>query len=142
MVPSILRPYKGCDPLLPSEISADLQKCSSSSAPRPDSISYAVWQRVYLTSTQLLTGLLSPRLKFGYHTVLMKKANCLLLDMPGKPSTNKASLFTVIDLLRTGSHIIERVIDSCLSLSARTQKLVHHNQFGSFPTHSSLASPW
>jgi len=67
IVPSILRPYKGCDPLLPGEIMAALRKCSSSSAPGPDTIPYSVWKRVHLTAPRLLTDLLGPLLKFGYH---------------------------------------------------------------------------
>src|SRR5207253_2180521 len=42
-LPSILRPHSNCPPLLPSEISTVLRKCSPSSAPGPDSIPYSVW---------------------------------------------------------------------------------------------------
>jgi len=75
IVPSILRPYKGCNPLLPGEITAGLRKCSSSSAPGPDTIPYSVWKRVHLTAPRLLTDILGHLLKFGYHPVTMKKAN-------------------------------------------------------------------
>ena len=138
IVPSILRPHKGCDPLLPSEISAALRKCSSTSAPGPDTIPYSVWKRVHLVAPRFLTDLLGPLLKFGYHPVSMKKANGIVLDKPGKPSYDSPASFRVIVLLQTVSKILERVIASRLSLVARTLKLVHHNQCGSLPTLSSF----
>jgi len=137
IVPSILRPYKGCDPLLPGQITAALRKCSSSSAPGPDTIPYSVWKRVHLTAPRLLTDLLGPLLKFGYHPVWMKKANGIVLDKPGKPSYDSPASFRVIVLLQTVSKILERGVASCLSLTARTLKLVHSNQCGSLPALSS-----
>ena len=138
IMPSILRPYKGCDPLLPREITAALRKCSSSSAPGPDTIPYSVWKRVHLTAPRLLTDLLGPLLKFGYHPVLMKKAHGIVLDKPGKPSYDSSASFRVIVLLQTVSKILERVIASRLSLIARTLKLVDRNQCGSLPALSSF----
>jgi len=138
IVPSILRPYKGCDPHLPGEITAALRKCSSSSAPRPDTIPYSVWKRVPLTAPRMVTDLLGPLLKFGYHQVSMKKANGIVLDKPGKPSYDSPASFRVIVLLQTVSKILERVVASRLSLTARTLKLVHSNQCGSLPALSSF----
>src|SRR5437588_9704126 len=66
-LPSILRPYLNCPPLLPSEIMTVLGKYSPSSAPGPDSIPYSVWKVVHLTAPGLLTDLLTPPLRFGYH---------------------------------------------------------------------------
>ena len=138
IVPPILSPYKGCDPLLPGEITAALRKGSSSSAPGPDTIPYSVWKRVHLTAPGLLTDLLGPLLKFGYHPVSMKKANGIVLDKPGKPSYDSSASFRVIVLLQTVSKIIERVVASRFSLTARTLKLVHSNQCGSLPALSSF----
>ena len=127
IVPSILRPYKGSDPLLPGEITAALRKCSFSSAPGPDTIPYSVWKRVHLTAPQLLRDLLGPLLNLSYHPVSMKKANGIVLDKPGKPSYDSPASFRVIVLLQTISKILERVVASRLSLTARTLKLVHSN---------------
>jgi len=131
IVPSILRPYKGCDPLLPGEITAALRKCSSSSTPGPDTIPYSVWKRVHLTVPWLLTDLLGPPKKFGYHPVSMKKANGIVLDKPSKPSYDSPASFRVIVLLQIVSKILERVVASRLSLIAWTLKLVHGKQCGS-----------
>src|SRR5205807_7514596 len=65
-LPSILRPHLNCPPLLSSEITTVLWKCSPSSAPGLDSIPYSVWKVVHLTAPHLLTDLLSPPLHFGY----------------------------------------------------------------------------
>ena len=118
-VPSILRPHKGCDPLLPSEISAALRKCSSASAPGRDTIPYSVWKRVHLTAPRILTDLLGPLLKSAYHPPSLKKANGIVLDKPGKPAYDLPASFRIIVLLQTVSKILERVVASRLSLVAR-----------------------
>jgi len=61
-----------------------------------------------------------------------------VLDNPGKPSYDSPASFRVIVLLQTVSKILERVVASRLSLTARTLKLVHSNQYGSLPTLSSF----
>jgi len=68
----------------------------------------------------------------------MKKANGIVLDKPGKPSYDSPASFRVIVLLQTVSKILERVVASRLSLTARTLKLVHSNQCGSLPALSSF----
>jgi len=138
IVPSILRPHNGCDPLLPGEITAALRKFSSSSAPGPNTIPYSIWKRVHLTAPRLLTDLLGPLLNFGYHPVSMKKANGIVLHKHGKPSYDSPASFRVIVLLQTVSKILERVVTSRLSLTARMLKLVHSNECGSLPALSSF----
>jgi len=138
IVRSMLRPHKGCDPLLPGEITAALRNCSSSCTPGPDTIPYSVWKRVHLAALRLLADLLGPLLKFGYHPVSMTKANGIVLDKPGKSSYDSPASFRVIVLLQTVSQILERVVAFRLSLIARTLKLVHSNQCGSLPAFSSF----
>ena len=68
----------------------------------------------------------------------MKKANGIVLDKPDKPSYDSPASFRVIVLLQTVSKILERVVTSHLSLTARTLKLVHSNECGSLPALSSF----
>jgi len=138
IVPSILRPHKGCDHLFPREISAGLRKCCSCSRPGPDTIPYSVWKRVDLTTPRLLPDLLGTVLKSDYHSVFMNKGNSIVLDKPGKPSCDSPASFRVIFRLLTVSKSLDRVVTSRLSLVARSLKLVHHNQCGSLPTISSF----
>jgi len=130
IVLSILRPQKGCNPLLPSEISAAHRRYASSPAPGPDTIPYFIWKRVHLTAPRLLTDILGPLLKFSYHPVSMNNANGIVLDKPGKASYDSRASFRVIVLLPTVSKILKRVVASLLSLIARSLNLVHHNQCG------------
>src|SRR5205807_7735155 len=95
-LPTILRPHLNCPPLLPSEITTVLRKCSPSSAPGPDSIPYSVWKVVHLTAPRLLTDLLNPPLRFGYHLASLKRANGVVLDKPGKPSYDSPASFHII----------------------------------------------
>jgi len=138
IVPSILRPHKGYDTLLPSDISAALRKCSSSSAPGPDTIPYSIWKRVHIAALRHLLALLGPLLKVSYYPVSRNKANGIVLDKPGKPSYDSPASFRVIVLLQTVSKILERIVRSRLSLVARSLKLVYHNQCGSLPALSSF----
>jgi len=61
-----------------------------------------------------------------------------VLDKPDKPSYDSPASFRVIVLLQTVSKILERVVTSHLSLTARTLKLVHSNECGSLPALSSF----
>jgi len=115
IVPTILSPYQGYMPLMASEITLALRKCSSSSALGPDTIPQTVWKRVHLVSPQLLTDLLDPLIKFEYHPTSMKKANGVVLNKPGKLSYDTPSSFRVIGLLQTVSKILDRIVTSRLS---------------------------
>src|SRR5437879_486856 len=137
-VPAILRPHLNCPPLLPSEITTVLRKCSPSSAPGPDSIPYLVSKIVHLTAPHLLTELLNPPLQFGYHPASLKKANGLVLDKPGKPSYDSPASFRIIVLLQTISKILERIVAYRLAEEARALGLIHWNQCGSLPALSSF----
>src|SRR5207302_266411 len=143
-LPSILRPHSSCPPLLPSEITTVLRKCSPSSAPGPDSIPYSVWKVVHLTAPHLLTDLLGPPLKFGYHPALLKKANGVVLDKPGKPSYDSPSAFRIIVLLQTVSKILERIVACRLAEEARALGLSTAIRVARCPLYprSTLASPW
>jgi len=141
IVPSILRPHKGIEPLTPSEISAAVRKCPSYPAPAPGTIPFSVWKRVHLVAPQILTDLLGPLPKFGYHPVSMKKANEIVLVKPGKTSYDSLASFRVIVLLQTVPKILERVMAFRLSFVASSFKLVHHNQCGSLPSLSSFDAP-
>jgi len=116
-----------------SQITVALRKCLYSSAPGPNTIPYSVWKRVHLVSPQLLTDLLDPLLKFGYHPTTMKKVNMVVLDKPGTPSYDSPSSFKVIVLLHPVSKILERIIASGLSLAASSLKLLHQNQCDFLP---------
>jgi len=54
--------------------------------------------------------LLSPLVAFGYHPPSLKTANRVVLDKPGKASSDYPSSFHIIVVLRTISPIFERVI--------------------------------
>jgi len=68
----------------------------------------------------------------------MKKANGIVLDKPSNPSYDSPASFRVIVLLQTVSKLLERVLASRLSLTARTLELVHSNLCGSLPALSSF----
>ena len=134
----ILRPDTGCEPRVPSEISAALHRCFSSYALSPDTIPYSVCNRAPLTALQLLTHLLGPLRKFSYHPVSMKKGNSIVLDKPCKPYWDLPASFRASLLRQTFSTIRERVIASRLSLVAMSLYLVHYKQCGCLPALSSF----
>ena len=118
-LPSILRPFADCTALTAVEISAALAKCSPSSAPGPDTIQYSLWKSLHRIAPDLLTALLGPLLLFGHHPSIMKMANGVVLDKPGKPSYDSPSSFRIIVPLQTVSKILERIVASRLSAIAR-----------------------
>src|SRR6195952_2074610 len=125
--------HAGAGPLSAEEIARARAKSSPSSAPGPDEIPYSVWKKVNSTNPDILLGLLSPLVAFGYHPPSLKVAHGVVLDKPGKASYDSPSSFRIIVLLRTISKILERVMTVRLSALARSAGLLHLNQCGSLP---------
>jgi len=124
-------------PLTKEEIRLALSKSSPSSAPGPDGVPYSVWKRVNYINSAIILELLSPLVAFGYHPQSLKTANGVVLNKPGKASYKTPSSFRIIFLLKTISKILERVMTVRLSAIAKSQGLLHPNQFGSLPGLSS-----
>ena len=121
----------GATPLSPDEIKLPLGKCSPSSAPGPDGITYRAWKMINTIKLSILLDLLSPLVSFGYHPPCLKHANGVILDKPGKPSYDTPASFRIIVLLKTISKILERVMTVRLSGLARKAGLLHPNHCGS-----------
>jgi len=128
--------YEDYTPITSGEISRALSKSSNTSAPGTDHIPYSVWKSVHRIKPSLLSSLLDPLLAHGFRPPSLKKALCIVLDKPGKPSYDLPSSFRVIVLLRTLSKILERVVASHLSAQATICSLIHPLQCGSLPGRS------
>jgi len=124
-LPPRLRPQSSAPPHTKEEIARALSKSSSSSAPGPDGIPYSTWKRVNAINRSILLQILSPLVSLGYHPALLKSANGVVLDIPGKPSYESPSSFRIIVLLRPVSKIPERIIAAPLLLAARARGRIH-----------------
>ena len=128
---TILLPFRECLPLAEDEIGRALSRSSPSSAPGPDKIPNSVWKRVHRVAPHLIHNLLSPLIVYGSHPLTIKKADGIVLDIPGKPSYDSPSSFRVIVLFQTFSRILERIMNSRLSCVARATGLLNPHQCGS-----------
>jgi len=131
--PPRLRPNKSAPPLTTDERAAALSKCSPTSAPGLDGIPYSTWKQVNKINPSILLQILAPLVLLGYHPVLLKSSNGVVLDKPGKPSYESPSSFRIIVLIRTISKILERIIAARLVAAARPRGLLYPNQCGSLP---------
>ena len=113
-------------------IAQALSKSSPSSAPGPDEVPYLVWKQVNQYNPEILLALLALLVEVGYHPPLLKHANGVVLDKPGKPSYDSPSSFRIMVLLKTISKILERVLTVRLESFARNAGLLYPNQCGSF----------
>jgi len=73
----------------------------------------------------------------GYHPPLLKTANGVVLDKPGKPSYDSHSSFRIIVLLKTISKLLEQGMTVRLSPIARSKGVLHPTQCGFLPGLSS-----
>ena len=80
-----LRPYKKAPPLSKEVIATALAKCSPKSPPGPDAIPYSTWKQFNKINPSVLLQILSPLLSLGYHPVLLKGSNGIVLHKAGKP---------------------------------------------------------
>jgi len=128
---TILLPFRECLPLAVDEVSRALARSSPSSAPGPDAIPNSVWKRVHRVAPHLIHNLLAPLVAYGSHPLTLKRADGIVLDMPGKSSYDSPSSFHLIVLLQTFSKILERIMNSRLSCVARATGLLNPHQCGS-----------
>jgi len=128
---TILLPFRECLPLALDEVSRALARSSPSSAPGPDAIPNSVWKRVHRVAPHLIHDLLAALVVYGSHPLTLKRADSIVLDKPGKPSSDSPSSFRVIVLLQTFSKILERIMNSSLSCVARAAGLLNPHQCGS-----------
>jgi len=84
-----LRPNRSAPPLTTEEIAAALSKCSLNSAPGPDAIPYSSRKQVNKINPSILLNILAPLVLQGDHPASLKGSNGVVLDKPGKPSTNR-----------------------------------------------------
>jgi len=80
-------------PLSAVEIKLALSESSPSSPPGPDGVPYSGWKKVNLVNFMIIVELLSPLVALGYHRPLLKTANGVVLDKPGKASYNSPASF-------------------------------------------------
>jgi len=131
--PPRLRPHNSTPLLTKEEIAHALSKSASSSAPGPDQIPYLTGKQVNAINPLILLLILSPLVSLWYHPALLKVANGVVLDKPGKPWYESPSSFRMIVLLQTVSKIRERIIAARLILVARSRGQIQLNQCGSLP---------
>src|SRR6266699_3807177 len=124
-------PHDDAVDITQDEVSTALKASSNSSAPGPDSIPYGIWKTIHRKFPDIIPALLSPLFKFGYHPLILKSANGVVLPKPNKPDYNSPASFRVIVLLQTISKIIERIAAVRLANIARSNNLIHINQCGS-----------
>jgi len=127
----ILLPFRDCPALAADEISRALARSSPSSAPGPDLTPNSVWKRINRVAPHLIQDLLAPLVAHGFHPPALRMADGIVLDKPGKPSYDSLSSFRVIVLLQTFSKILERIMNSRLSLMARVAGLLDPHQCSS-----------
>jgi len=121
---TILLPFRECLPLSLDEVSRALAHSSPTSAPGADMTPNSVWKRVHRVAPHLIHDLLSPLVTCGSHPLTLKRADGIVLNIPGKPSYDSPSLFRVIVLLQKFSKILERIMNSRLSCVARATGLI------------------
>jgi len=131
--PPRLRPDKKAPALTAEEIATALSKCSPTSPPGPDRISYSTWKQVNKENPLILLPILSPLISLEYRPSSLKGSNGIVLDKPGKPSYESPASFRIIVLIRTVSKILERIVASRVLLAARSKGMLNLNQCGSLP---------
>jgi len=76
---------------------------------------------------------MSPLVASGYHSPSLRNGNVIVPEKPGKASYDSPSSFCIIVLLKTSSKILQQVMTVRLSAMARSNDLLHPNQYESLP---------
>ena len=80
------------------------------SAQGTDEVPYLVWKKVNHYNPEILLALLASLVQVGYHPSSLKHANGVVLDKRGTLLYDSLSSFRKMDLLKTVSKILDRIM--------------------------------
>lgn len=97
--------------------------------PCPDTIPYSIWKGVHKANPLIISTLLNPLSKYGYHRLSLKSSNGVILAKPNKPDYSAPFTYHIIVLLQTFSKILKRIVVLHLAvIGAKATRLIHNHQ--------------
>src|SRR5205807_2389818 len=121
-----------------AELRDELKKCSNTSAPGPDHITWYHLKKLCSNNdvVKTFTAIANACLTVGHWPSHFKESNLVILPKPGKPSYDTPKSFRPIVLLNTIGKLIEKMLANRMQFEAQKHSIFHPNQFGGIRQHS------
>jgi len=123
-----------------TEFKSAINKCSDSSAPGPDKLS---WRhlKIIVKNDDCLTNIINIAdscINLGYWPNYFKISSTIVISKPNKMSYDQLKAFRPIVLLNTLGKLIEKVIAERLQFTVACNDFIHPSQLGSLKFKSTL----
>src|SRR5437660_725839 len=131
-------PERGWSQFSKLEMIEELKKCSNTSAPGPDKVT---WRHLkFITADEMvaenITRIANACINTGHWPSHFKESNSIILPKPGKPTYSVPKAFRPIVLLNTLGKLVEKMLANRLQFEAQKFSIFHPNQFGGVRQHS------
>ena len=127
------KPPQMWSPFSRSEFQSAISKCSDSSAPGPDKLSWCHLKFI-VQNDECLTNIINIAdscINLGYWPNYFKFSTTIVIPKPNKTSYNQPKAFHPIVLLNTLDKLIEKVVAERLQFMVASNEFIHPSQLGS-----------
>ena len=114
------------------EFKSAILKCSNSSAPGPNKMSWCHWKLIFSNDDCLskIINIADACINLGHWPDYFKVSNTVVIPKPNKQSYNNLKAFRPIVLLNTLSKLFEKVIAERLQFTVASNNFIHSCQLG------------
>ena len=126
------KPTQSWSPFSSHEFKAALIKCSDTSAPGPDKMSWCHWKLIFSNDVCLskVVDIADACINLGYWPDYFKISTTIVIPKPNKQSYDNPKAFRPIVLLNTLSKLIEKVIAERIQFTVAANDFIHPSQLG------------
>ena len=127
-------------PFSSQEFKSVIIKCSDSSAPGPDKMSWCHWKLIFSNDDCLskVINIADACINLGYWPDYFKISTTIVIPKPNKQSYDNPKAFRPIVLLNTLGKLIEKVIAERLQFSMVANNFIHPSQLGGLKSKSTV----
>ena len=126
------KPYQQWRSFSAHKFKSAIAKCSDSSAPGPDRMSWRHWKLIFANEDCLSTviNIADACINLGYWPDYFKTSTTIIIPKPNKSSYDNPKAFRPIVLLNTLGKLIEKVIAERIQFIIASNDFIHPSQLG------------
>ena len=134
------KPYQQWRSFSAHEFKSAIAKCSNSSAPGPNRMSWRHWKLIFANEDclSMVINIADTCINLGYWPDYFKTSTTIIIPKPNKLSYNNPKAFQPIVLLNTLSKLIEKVIAERIQFIVAANDFIHPSQLGGLKSKSTV----
>ena len=134
------KPSQSWFPFSKNEFRLAISKCSNSSVPGPDKLTWRYLKFITKDNFCLtnIVNIADAYINLGHWLEYFKISSTIIIPKPNKPSYNQPKAFCPIVLLNTIGKLIEKVVADRLQFTVTSNNFIHPSQLGSLKFKSTI----